>query len=156
MKNKANSARINSLSNEKYSSPFSISDNSFRKNRKILKEKIQTRTDNNKNNYKHRFLNFPDSLSESKEFDLSREHIRDSSNENNYSQENNNQNLNIEIDKILIDIYNYNIKSEKKKPLDLTNYEKLIKGISLSFDKHYNVYILYILSEKIKELVQVK
>ena len=42
-----------------------------------------------------------------------------------------------------------------EKPHD-KHYEKLIKGISLSFDKHYNVYILYILSEKIKELVQVK
>ncbi len=56
----------------------------------------------------------------------------------------------------MIDIYNNHIKSDKNKNgIDITKYEKHITETSLNFDKHYNIFILQILSEKIKNLVLV-
>jgi hypothetical protein len=61
-----------------------------------------------------------------------------------------------EIERILIDIYNNHIKSDKNKnEINITKYEKHITETSLNFDKHYNIFILQILSEKIKNLVLV-
>jgi hypothetical protein len=61
-----------------------------------------------------------------------------------------------EIERILIDIYNNHIKSDKNKTgIDITKYERHITDISFNFDRHYNIFILQILSEKIKLLVHV-
>jgi len=65
-------------------------------------------------------------------------------------------NLTIEIQKILIDIYNSHINPEKAKNRNNNyTYEKYIEGICFNLDRHYNIFILQILSEKIKELVKV-
>jgi diaminopimelate epimerase len=112
-------------------------------------------------------------FSESKEImDLSNENNRESSvsiSEEEEESENNNLNdystddnfqiiekMTNEIERILIDIYNNHIKADKNKTgIDISKYERHISEISSNFDKHYNIFILQILSEKIKLLVHV-
>lgn len=65
-------------------------------------------------------------------------------------------NLSNEIQKILIDVYNSHINPDKAKNMSqIANHERYIESISINLDKHYNIFILQILSEKIKELVKV-
>ena len=150
------------FSNDECLSQDSISDNSLKNRRKNLKEKKYYCTESNKRINRNRFNNFPEILNESKELDLSREN-RESSEDFIYDDNNDENienididNLTNEIERILIDIYNNHIKPEKSKNrIDISNYEKYIEGISLNLDKHYNIFILQILSEKIKELVRV-
>jgi len=129
-----------------------------------LKEKKNYYTESNKRINRNRSNNFPDILNESKELEISKENIESSEDiiydENNIEENIESidiDNLTNEIQKILIDIYNSHIKSETSKNRNqILNYEQYIEGISLNLDKHYNIFILQILSEKIKELVKVK
>ena len=159
MKNKAYSDIMN-CSNDEYISPDNISDNIYRNNRKYLREKDDFPSDkkNNNNPFK-KFNNFQDSLDESKELDFSGNHPDEDLSDEQIYEDNNLDNidqLNSEIEIILIDIYNNHINSEKNyKVLDIVPYEKRIEVLSLNFDKDYNIFILQILYEKIKELVRV-
>jgi hypothetical protein len=66
------------------------------------------------------------------------------------------ENLNIEIERILIDVYNNHIKSDKKvSTLDINKYERHITNISMNLDKYNNLIILQIFEEKIKDLIEV-
>jgi len=66
------------------------------------------------------------------------------------------ENLNIEIERILIDVYNNHIKSDKKvSTLDISKYERHITNISMNLDKYNNLIILQIFEEKIKDLIEV-
>lgn len=66
------------------------------------------------------------------------------------------ENFNNDIEKILIDVYNSHIKSDKaNKALDISKYEGHITSLSLSSDYYYNLVILQIFEEKIKELIEV-
>ncbi len=66
------------------------------------------------------------------------------------------ENLNIEIERILIDVYNNHIKSDKKViNLDISKYEMHITNISMNLDKYNNLIILQIFEEKIKDLIEV-
>lgn len=129
-----------------------------------MKEKKNYYTESNKRINRNRSNNFPDILNESKELEISKENIESSEDiiydENNIEENIESidiDNLTNEIQKILIDIYNSHIKSETSKNRNqILNYEQYIEGISLNLDKHYNIFILQILSEKIKELVKVK
>ena len=101
-------------------------------------------------------------FSESKELDLSNENNGESSEEFNNLNDSSEDNFQIidkmtnEIERILIDIYNNHIKADKfKNGIDISKYERHISETSSNFDKHYNIFILQILSEKIKLLVQV-
>ena len=157
MKNKASSTRLYCYSNEDESSHESFS-NSFRKRRKIIKDKKYNCTE---------YIKRPNpaytyTFTESKELDLSRENNRESSEEFNNYNDSSDDNLQVidkltnEIERILIDIYNNHIKADKNKNgIDISKYERHISETSLNFDKHYNIFILQILSEKIKLLVQV-
>lgn len=154
---------MNYFSNDDYISDESNSDNSKKKRRRNVREKKYYCTESNKRINRQRFNNFPEILNESKELDLSRDNLRDDLSEdlmmyNDNFEDNieNIENLNNEIERILIDIYNTHIKTDKSKiGLDITKYEKHISTISKNFDKHYNIFILQFLSGKIKELVQV-
>ena len=66
------------------------------------------------------------------------------------------ENLHNEIERILIDIYNNNIKvNQKKSSIDICKYERHITSISVNLDKYYNLRILKIFEEKIKDLIKV-
>lgn len=140
----------------------SVSDSSQRNRRRGLKEKKYYYTESNKRLNRNRFDTFPESLSESKEFNISKENressediIYDDNNDDNYENIDI-DNLSNEIQKILIDIYNTHINPDKaKNRSQIINHERYIESISLNLDKHYNIFILQILSEKIKELVKV-
>ncbi len=160
VKNKTFPQRGNYFYGEDFSD--SNSDNSIRIGRRNLKEKKYYCTESNKKLNRNRFTNFPEILNESKELEKSQEN-RESS-EDIIFDDNNQENmenidideLTIEIQKILIDIYNSRINPEKLKNRDnILNHERYIEGICLNLDKHYNIFILQILSEKIKELVKV-
>ena len=101
-------------------------------------------------------------FSESKELDLSGDEERESSEEFYNYNDSSDDNIQVidkltnETERILIDIYNNHIKANKNKNgIDISKYERHISETSLNFDKHYNIFILQILSEKIKLLVQV-
>ena len=161
IKNKTFSQRGNYFHNDDFSQD-NVSGSSQRNRRRGLKEKKYYCTESNKKVDRNRFDNFQESLSESKEFNISKEN-RESSEDIIYDDNNEDDIVNIDIDnlsneiqKILIDVYNSHINPDKaKNRSQIANHERYIESISINLDKHYNIFILQILSEKIKELVKV-
>ena len=131
---------------------------SFRRKKKLKEKKYNYNENKQRINQGYAYT-----FSESKELDLSNENNRESSSEEfNNLNDSSDDNFQIidkmtnEIERILIDIYNNHIKADKNKNgIDISKYEKHISVTSSNFDRHYNIFILQILSEKIKLLVQV-
>jgi len=171
---KANSARLKNYSKEsesnkkiqdQYFSVDSASEDSYNMNKKmkiIYKKKNYLKNENEKKVKNFQTFESKFVFDESKETDYNMQDD-DSSGGLIYQLDDNSdtlekmENLNIEIERILIDVYNNHIKSDKKvNSFDIAKYEKHITSLSVNLDKYNNLIILQIFEEKIKDLIEVR
>lgn len=163
VKNKTSPQRDNYFNGDEDSHEF-IVDDSFKTRRKKYKENKKVfLSKSNKETSRINSNNFSKVLKDSKEFDLRK--VNGESFEDMIYYDNNEDNLECididkladEIQKIVFDIYNSHLTAEKENNRKtLQNYQKYIEKISLNLDRQYNIFILQILSEKIKEMIKVK
>lgn len=161
-RNKENNSISNKIKDEEYFSIDSISDNSNNGNINKIKinERNYLKTEYLRKNKTFQVKDAKFIFDESREIDLNMQD-HDLSRGLIYNLDENDsfekmENLDNDIERILIDIYNNHIKSDKKKTsLDISKYERYITSLSLSLDKYNNLIILQIFEEKIKDLIEV-